>query len=81
MRGSARAALKDGRHRRREARGGVVVLQRTLPGKERYLEHIAKYANASARSKVANAVRRGAQAHELDDELDESEVRDGNSKQ
>jgi len=44
----------------------------TLPGKERYLEHVAKYAEASARSKVANAVRRGAEAHEIDDEKDES---------
>jgi glutathione S-transferase len=45
---------------------------RTLPGKERYLEHIAKYASSSARSKVANAVRRGVAAHELDDDLDDS---------
>lgn len=45
---------------------------RTLPDKARYLEHIAKYATSSARSKVANAVRRGVAAHELDDELDES---------
>jgi len=45
---------------------------RTLPDKERYLEHIAKYATSSARSKVANAVRRGVAAHELHDELDES---------
>jgi hypothetical protein len=34
-------------------------VQRTLPDKERYLEHIGKYADGSARSKVANAVRRG----------------------
>lgn len=46
-------------------------VKRTLPEKERYLEHIGKYADASARSKVANAVRRGVQAHELDDKLDE----------
>jgi glutathione S-transferase len=45
---------------------------RTLPDKDRYLEHIAKYATSSARSKVANAVRRGVAAHELDDELDDS---------
>lgn len=44
---------------------------RTLPCKDRYLDHIAKYANASARSKVANAVRRGANAHEIDDDLDD----------
>ena len=29
------------------------------------------YADSSARSKVANAVRRGVAAHELDDEKDE----------
>jgi glutathione S-transferase len=46
-------------------------VQRTLPNKDRYLEHIAKYADGSARSKVANAVRRGVAAHELDDEKDD----------
>eukprot|EP00522_Entomoneis_paludosa_P006895 CAMPEP_0172439596 /NCGR_PEP_ID=MMETSP1065-20121228/527_1 /TAXON_ID=265537 /ORGANISM="Amphiprora paludosa, Strain CCMP125" /LENGTH=303 /DNA_ID=CAMNT_0013188299 /DNA_START=42 /DNA_END=953 /DNA_ORIENTATION=- len=46
-------------------------VQRTLPEKDRYLEHIGKYADGSARSKVANAVRRGVAAHELDDEKDE----------
>lgn len=46
-------------------------VQRTLPNKERYLEHIGKYADGSARSKVANAVRRGVKAHEFDDEKDE----------
>jgi ABC-type glycerol-3-phosphate transport system permease component len=45
-------------------------VKRTLPDKERYLQHIAKYADSSARSKVANAVRRGAAAHEIDDEKD-----------
>jgi glutathione S-transferase len=34
-------------------------VRRTLPDKDRYLEHIGKYADGSARSKVANAVRRG----------------------
>ena len=43
---------------------------RTLPEKDRYLKHIGKYAAGSARSKVANAVRRGASAHEIDDQLD-----------
>ncbi len=43
----------------------------TLPDKQDYLEHIGKYADSSARSKVANAVRRGVSAHELDDEKDE----------
>lgn len=46
-------------------------VQVTLPDKNRYLDHIGKYADGSARSKVANAVRRGAAAHELDDEKDE----------
>jgi glutathione S-transferase len=46
-------------------------VKRTLPDKDRYLEHIGKYADGSARSKVANAVRRGVAAHELDDEKDE----------
>ena len=47
------------------------AVKRTLPDKERYLKHIGKYADASARSKVANAVRRGVAAHELDDDKDE----------
>jgi glutathione S-transferase len=46
-------------------------VKRTLPDKDEYLEHIGKYADSSARSKVANAVRRGVSAHELDDEKDE----------
>ena len=49
----------------------VDAVKRTLPDKDRYLEHIGKYADSSARSKVANAVRRGVSAHELDDEKDE----------
>jgi glutathione S-transferase len=46
-------------------------VQRTLPDRQRYLEHIAKYADGSARSKVANAVRRGVAAHEFDDTQDD----------
>lgn len=46
-------------------------VKRTLPDKDKYLEHIFKYADGSARSKVANAVRRGVSAHELDDEKDD----------
>lgn len=45
-------------------------VRRTLPEKDRYLDHIRKYADGTARSKVANAVRRGAAAHELDDTKD-----------
>lgn len=46
----------------------------TLPAKDRYLEHIQKYADGSARSKVGNAVRRGVAAHEFDDEIDDHGV-------
>ena len=46
-------------------------VQRTLPNTDQYLDHIQKYANGTARSKVANAVRRGVAAHELDDVQDE----------
>jgi glutathione S-transferase len=49
----------------------VPTVKRTLPDKDRYLDHILKYADGSARSKVANAVRRGVAAHELDDEKDD----------
>lgn len=49
---------------------GVDSVKRTLPDKERYQVHIGKYADSSARSKVANAVRRGVSAHEIDDEKD-----------
>lgn len=45
-------------------------VQRTLPDPQRYLEHIKKYADSTARSKVANAVRRGVAAHELEDGKD-----------
>ncbi len=45
-------------------------VQRTFPDFQNLLEHYAYYANATARSKVANAVRRGAAAHELDDRKD-----------
>jgi len=46
-------------------------VKRTLPDKDRYLEHIQKYADGSARSKVANAVRRGVAAHDFDDKRDD----------
>ena len=44
---------------------------RTLPNWEEYLQHITRYADGSARSKVANAVRDGRGAHEYDDEKDD----------
>ena len=46
----------------------------TLPDKERYLQHVKKYAEGKARSKVSNAVRRGASAHDYDDKLDDAAV-------
>ena len=46
-------------------------LRNTIPrSKEEYLNHIKKYADGSARSKVANAVRRGVDAHNFDDDKD-----------
>lgn len=41
------------------------AVQPTLPDKGRYIEHVRKYADATARSKVANAVRSGRAAHEM----------------
>ena len=46
------------------------AVARTLPDKDRYLAHVAKYAHGKARSKVGNAVRRGAAAHDYDDDVD-----------
>ena len=46
------------------------AVARTLPDKDRYLSHVAKYAHGKARSKVGNAVRRGAAAHDYDDDVD-----------
>lgn len=46
------------------------VLRATLPDKQRYLQHIEKYASGKARSKVANAVRRGVSAHDYDHSKD-----------
>ena len=42
--------------------------------KDRYLKHVAKYAEGKARSKVGNAVRRGKAAHEYDDKVDGDEA-------
>lgn len=57
-------------HRWLERMLALPAVASTVPEKERYLEHIRKYATNSARSKVANAVRRGAAAHEYDDDRD-----------
>ena len=48
----------------------VEYVRGTLPGRQRYLEHIGRYADASARSKVANAVRAGRTADQYCDERD-----------
>jgi len=37
----------------------------TIPDKQRYLDHVSKYADGSAKSKVGDAVRSGRPAHEL----------------
>ncbi|KAJ1636796.1 glutathione S-transferase [Pavlovales sp. CCMP2436] len=67
-RGSDFAIPRDGDllyyHRWLERCLELPAVQSSCPDKEKYLEHIKKYATNSARSKVANAVRRGAQAHE-----------------
>lgn len=42
----------------------------TLPDKDRYLQHVEKYAEGKARSKVGNAVRRGVAAHDYHDVKD-----------
>lgn len=44
---------------------------KTLPGRERYIKHVAKYAHGAARSKVGNAVKRGVSAHDYDDDVDD----------
>ena len=49
---------------------GLAYVRETLPDRDRYLEHIGRYADASARSKVANAVRSGRTADQYDDERD-----------
>jgi glutathione S-transferase len=48
----------------------LASVAKTLPDKDRYIKHVAKYAEAKARSKVGNAVRRGVDAHNYDDDLD-----------
>jgi glutathione S-transferase len=43
-------------------------VKRTLPDVDKYLVHVEKYASGRARSKVGNAVRRGKNALEYDDD-------------
>ena len=47
-------------------------VKKTLPPWDDYLKHIGRYADGSARSKVANAVRDGRDAHQYDDEQDDT---------
>ena len=47
-------------------------VKKTLPPWDDYLKHIGRYADGSARSKVANAVRDGRDAHQYDDEKDDT---------
>ena len=54
----------------------LASVARTLPDKERYIKHVAKYAEGKARSKVGNAVRRGKAAHDYDDRVDGDEQHD-----
>jgi len=53
-----------------ETASALDCVAHTLPNKERYLAHVAKYAEGKARSKVGNAVRRGVAAHSYDDTID-----------
>jgi len=53
------------------AMGARDDVARTLPVWDEYLDHIGRYADGSARSKVANAVRDGREAHQYDDEKDD----------
>lgn len=48
----------------------------TLPDKNKYLKHVAKYANDQARSKVGNATRRGVSALDYDDDIDAENAHD-----
>ena len=47
-------------------------VEKTLPDWDDYLAHIGRYADGSARSKVANAVRDGRDAHQYDDQKDDT---------
>ena len=47
-------------------------VKKTCPPWDDYLAHIGRYADGSARSKVANAVRDGRDAHQYDDVKDDT---------
>lgn len=60
----------DKYHRWLEACRALPAVAATTPDRADYLRHIGRYADASARSKVANAVRSGRTAHEIDHRVD-----------
>ena len=66
------AALKS-YHDWMEAMLAREQVRKTLPPWDDYLEHIGRYADGSARSKVANAVRSGRAAHDYDDKEDNTD--------
>lgn len=51
---------------------GDEKINKTCPPWDEYLAHIGRYADGSARSKVANAVRDGRDAHQYDHEKDDT---------
>ena len=57
-------------HKWLERATSLPYISSTLPEKQRYLAHVAKYAENKARSKVGNAVRRGVAAHDYDHDKD-----------
>ena len=52
-------------HRWCEAAFALPSVAPTIPGRQRYIDHVIKYADGSAQSKVGDAVRAGRPAHEL----------------
>jgi glutathione S-transferase len=55
-----------------DAMHALAHVKKTCPPWDDYLKHIGRYADGSARSKVANAVRDGRDAHQYDDEKDDT---------
>ena len=52
-------------HRWCEASFSLPSVESTIPDHQRYIDHVVKYADGSAQSKVGDAVRAGRPAHEL----------------
>ena len=55
-----------------KAMEAIPAVRKTCPPWDDYLRHIGRYADGSARSKVANAVRDGRDAHQYDDVKDDT---------